>query len=211
MPCRSASGYPAGTPVRGPPGPGPPGGPGAPPGARLGPPVWAPKMGPFGAISNGILQSNGGSRGSPPGCTFWAPGPRGARGAKKCTFFWVFNNSPSRDSFGDFFWAPRDGPKWGYPGSDRWVCRLGPSLWDHIPHHAQHVPAWAGAVREHGCDGTRSRLFCASGGYVAMRKSTSLKARDGSPAQGCRRCERGEAVCESQTRPEPRSAARGPP
>ena len=44
-----------------------------------------------------------------------------------------------------------------------------------------------------------------------MRKSTSLKARDGSPAQGCRRCERGEAVCESQTRPEPRSAARGPP
>ena len=88
---------------------------------------------------------------------------------------------------------------------------MGQSLWDHIPHHAQHALLGTGAVREHGCDGTRSRLFCASGGYVAMRKSTSLKARDGSPAQGRRRCERDEAVCESQTRPESRSAARGPP
>ena len=88
---------------------------------------------------------------------------------------------------------------------------MGPCLWDHIPHHAQHALLGTGAVREHGCDGTRSRLFCASGGYVAMRKSTSLKARDGSPAQGCRRCGEGEAVCESQTRPDPSECRPRPP
>ena len=71
--------------------------------------------------------------------------------------------------------------------------------------------AWDRCGREHGCDGTRSRLFCASGGYVAMRKSTSLKARDGSPAQGCRRCGEGEAVCESQTRPDPSECRPRPP
>ena len=49
----------------------------------------------------------------------------------------------------------------------------------------------AGAVREHGCDGTRQRPFCAGGGYVAMRKSSSLKARDGSPAQGMSQMRRG--------------------
>jgi len=38
-------------------------------------------------------------RGAPPG------------GAKKCTFFWVFNNSPSRDKSEDFFFH-FFGPKW---------------------------------------------------------------------------------------------------
>ena len=35
-------------------------------------------------------------------------GPQGGppRGAKKCTFFWVFNNSPSRDKNLDFFHPP---------------------------------------------------------------------------------------------------------
>ena len=28
------------------------------------------------------------------------------RGGKKCTFFWVFNNSPSRDSLVPFFSPP---------------------------------------------------------------------------------------------------------
>ena len=43
-------------------------------------------------------------RGVSGGCTFGPPGT--PRGAKKCTFFWVFNNSPSRDSLGPFFPPP---------------------------------------------------------------------------------------------------------
>ena len=51
----------------------------------------------------------------------WHPGtpPRGGfpRGDKKCTFFWVFNNSPSRDSLAPFFDPPRDPPFWPFWGS----------------------------------------------------------------------------------------------
>ena len=50
--------------------------------------------------------------GGPQGVPFLAP-PGCPRGAKKCTFFWVFNNSPSRDSLGHFFPTPFLG---GYPG-----------------------------------------------------------------------------------------------
>ena len=45
--------------------------------------------------------SGGGSRGGTGGPPGTPPGPRGA---KKCTFFWVFNNSPSRDKDGTLFW-----------------------------------------------------------------------------------------------------------
>jgi len=52
-------------------------------------------------------------------------GPPG--GAKKCTFFWVFNNSPSRDRILLFwhFWSksgpPGDPPFWGlFWGSEIW-------------------------------------------------------------------------------------------
>ena len=64
---------------------------------------------------------------------FWDP--RGApRGAKKCTFFWVFNNSPSRDKILGQFLGPPGHPVWGpsqgYPNGppDRpygWVPQLG--------------------------------------------------------------------------------------
>ena len=51
---------------------------------------------------------------------FWHPGtpPRGGspRGDKKCTFFWVFNNSPSRDSLAPFFDPPRDPHFWPFSG-----------------------------------------------------------------------------------------------
>ena len=55
----------------------------------------------------------GAPRGGPPG------GPPG--GAKKCTFFWVFNNSPSRDSLSPFFAPPilgQFGTVWGTPPWD---------------------------------------------------------------------------------------------
>ena len=47
------------------------------------------------------------------------PLARGRREAEKCTFFWVFNNSPSRDRFRPpGFWdkirgGPESGPGWG--------------------------------------------------------------------------------------------------
>ena len=47
---------------------------------------------------------------------FWGiPGrpPGGVpRVHKKCTFFWVFNNSPSRDSLAAFFGLPRTPHFW---------------------------------------------------------------------------------------------------
>ena len=133
-------GTPGGPPGRPPPGPppgapgqGPPrggkfpgaraGGPGAPPGAPgrpRAPPAGGPKMGPFGGHLDYILYYRPPLWGGPPGVPFLAP--RGApppRGAKKCTFFWVFNNSPSRDSFLGFFGPPGQGPRTGYPGQDR--------------------------------------------------------------------------------------------
>ncbi len=121
-------GGPRGAPARGPPG-GPPGGPKSGP---PGPPKWAL----FGALFIFFLYYSGGSRGVPPGYTIWAPGPRGPRGAKKCTFFWVFNNSPSRDSFWAFFPPRARGPDPGYPSQDRPYGGIGgstPSSYRAIP------------------------------------------------------------------------------
>ena len=42
---------------------------------------------------------------------------------KKCTFFWVFNNSPSRDSLGPFF-GPRDSAVFGIYGVSHRACRI---------------------------------------------------------------------------------------
>jgi len=96
-----------GAPPRGTP-PGTP--PGDPPGTPLGPPLgtpfWAPLGRPYIYTMVFLDPPEWGSRrvhfvpplGDPPG-----GGPPGPRGAKKCTFFWVFNNSPSRDSLVPFF------------------------------------------------------------------------------------------------------------
>ena len=119
---------PPGTPSRGPPksaprgpgkfpgkfpGPGP-GRAGGARGARAGaraprrePPPGPPKMAHFGPIILFFILETpkmgvppwDPPPGHPPGAP--APGP----GGKKCTFFWVFNNSPSRDSLGPFFQA----------------------------------------------------------------------------------------------------------
>ena len=106
------------------PGPGrPPGAPrgrpgGAPGGSRE-PPPGTPIFGPFGpniyyfAVDMGFLGGPWPPPQNPPRDPPGAPPPGGA---KKCTFFWVFNNSPSRDSLGHFFRPPRDPPFWPSPG-----------------------------------------------------------------------------------------------
>ena len=140
MHWHSASGYPtgpqmdpSGTPCPGAPGGARPGGPrrgagnfpgpggprGRGPGGPPGGPKWGPRGPPkwplFGAYYYSFCTKKGGPGGVPPGCTV-PPGAPGPRGAKKCTFFWVFNNSPSRDSFGPFFGTPPEGHFGGYPG-----------------------------------------------------------------------------------------------
>ena len=131
MPCRSASGYPAGTPVRGPPGPGPPGapagkfpGPGPPgPGAARGapggpkwPPAGAPKWALFGPFSTINRITQGGPGGYPPGCTFWAPGPGGPGGPKSAHFFGYLITLPVGTVLGTFFGPPGTGQNGGIRG-----------------------------------------------------------------------------------------------
>jgi len=82
-----------------------------------------PKMGPFWDPFLGlyikVLQLNppfwgvpGGVPGDPPWGPPWGGPPGGPPGGgKKCTFFWVFNNSPSRDSLG-----PPEAPPGTPPG-----------------------------------------------------------------------------------------------
>ena len=140
MHWHSASGYPtgpqmdpSGTPCPGAPGGARPGGPrgareisrargapgagapGGPRGAQNGAPE-DPQNGPFlGPIIILFVLKRGVQGGYPLGA-LCPGGPPGPRGAKKCTFFWVFNNSPSRDSFGPFFGTPPEGHFGGYPG-----------------------------------------------------------------------------------------------
>ena len=68
-----------------------PGRPGAPPGGPRADPGKRPH--PRGVEEKYSMEMgvSGGAPGGPPG------GPRDGPGGKKCTFFWVFNNSPIRD------------------------------------------------------------------------------------------------------------------
>ena len=81
-----------------------------------------------------LFYSIGTPLGPPVGGPPW--GGRAAGGAKKCTFFWVFNNSPSRDNLKFFFprgpprdphfGPPPDPPFWAPPGTcldQGWVWR----------------------------------------------------------------------------------------
>ena len=160
------------------PAPRPPGGPrGAPGGPRFGPPKWAR----LGAGLYYCIWEN-----PPFGGPRWGP-PRGGRGpapggAKKCTFFWVFNNSPSRDDLGHFrvsgfsalgrFRGPSPGgirggyPVWGWP----WVVSGGSVLTQ---------SARMDGVRRR--DGTPTPN--GAGGTCPRRSPSSLKARTGRSAQ----------------------------
>ena len=126
----------------------PPGAPRAPPGRPPGHPPGGPVWGPNPGLLYMYLYYPGGSdpppRGAVRGCTFGPPGGAPPRGAKKCTFFWVFNNSPSRDSLGPFFGPPRDTPIWGH--TPRWgpwsVTRSSPRRTGsaYRPHQTQSAP-----------------------------------------------------------------------
>merc|ERR1712240_676060 len=74
-----------------------------------------------------LFYSIGTPLGPPVGGPPW--GGRAAGGAKKCTFFWVFNNSPSRDNLKFFFprGPPRD-PHFGPPRTPHFGPPPGPCL-----------------------------------------------------------------------------------
>jgi len=181
----------------GPPGPGAPrGAPRGPPGTPPGPPGWGPIYMSFVHL--------GGSPGGPPG---GPPGGVPPGGPKSAHFFGYLITLPVGTKIGIFSTFFR-GPKWakmGVPGGDR-----GGACWDSAYDTACN--ALCLGWRPRGGQLRRApRAALRAWGVRSARMASSLKARDGSPAQGCRRCESDEAVCESQTRPEERSAARGPP
>ena len=85
-------------------------------GPKMGP-FRPPKKDPFWRHIYMFYITNPPKRGSQEGSKMDPPRgpPRGVprgpvRGGKKCTFFWVFNNSPSRDSLGHFFAPPGTAP-----------------------------------------------------------------------------------------------------
>ena len=127
---------------------------------------------PFWGVRQGALFA---PPGDPPG-----GGPPGdPPGGKKCTFFWVFNNSPSRDSLGPFFrffrvpgTALLGGHLLGYGR----VVRLGQSLcrllglW--IPHLAQPAPQrWQDWLGRRASDGYPLAGLTANGWYVPSGRS----------------------------------------
>ena len=147
---------------RGPPARGPPGAPRGPPGGPLRGPPWGPLWGPLYIY---FLYSRGVLGGYPPRAP---PGPRGAPGppgGKKCTFFWVFNNSPSRDKNLGFFGPPGTGQNGGLRGVSGGVCG-GTPLGRVFMAPSAGGYAWDWCPRGGGCDGTLARPY-ARGGYVA--------------------------------------------
>ena len=83
-----------------------PGRPGTPAGTPRRDPQNGPENGPFfGPYIVYMYITDPPGRGCQEGALLAPPrGPPG--GGKKCTFFWVFNNSPSRDSLVPFFSPP---------------------------------------------------------------------------------------------------------
>ena len=62
---------------------------------------------------------------------FWAGFPGSRKKPKKCTFFWVFNNSPSRDSLSLFF-PPRFWDSLGQFGVSQLTCRISGGSMTHL-------------------------------------------------------------------------------
>ena len=178
------------------PGAPPAGRPGRPRGGRKSAPREAPNRAHFGTVFLGLsyyfvleMGVPGGSRrGTPGGCIFGPPGRGAPRGAKKCTFFWVFNNSPSRDSLGPFFGPPRDPhfwPVWGWYPSVLAARAL--FMWS-LPsidrHHAQHAPqAMVGALGRDASDGYPLDGLTSNGWYVRPGRAPPSKQ-----ARKCAQC-----------------------
>ena len=164
-PARGRPGGGAGPPAPGAPRPGAPRGPpGRPPGRPLRDPLLGPDLGPLYMVFVLVTPQMG----VPRGCTLAPPGrppggaPRG--GAKKCTFFWVFNNSPSRDSLG-LPGGPGDTPA-GPPilAPIRGTCG-GQCLWDRLTPRVA-CPRWAGPLGRRASDGYPLAGLTANGWYV---------------------------------------------
>ena len=122
-------------------------GPGTPRGPGRGAPEMCPKWTLFGPYYTLFSAFEPPFWGGPQGVPFLGS-PGCPRGRKKCTFFWVFNNSPSRDSLGHFFPTPFLG---GYPG-DRgdtpiWAVLMGSNGAMEPPPCAASC-AWDWIVRE---------------------------------------------------------------
>ena len=135
-----------------------------------------------------------------------APGAPPGR-AKKCTFFWVFNNSPSRDSLGHFFRPraapghPREPPRNPPPGpgeAPRSSPRRTGSHYRTAPDAV--CPAERdGALGRRPSDGYPLDGLTANGWYVAVGRAPP--SRQGRKSAQHREVTRKEpAVCESQTR-----------
>jgi len=102
-------------------------------------------------------------------------GPPGGppRGAKTCTFFWAFNNSPSRDSLG-LPGGPGDTPA-GPPilAPIRGTCG-GQCLWDRLTPRVA-CPRWAGPLGRRASDGYPLAGLTANGWYVPSGRGPPSK------------------------------------
>ena len=184
MPCRSASGYPSGTPVRGPPARGPPGGPRGeisgppargPPGRPGRPrgPVWGPQYGhPKWALSGpflmGFYNQMGGPGGTPLGVHFGPRGPGGPGGPKSAHFFGYLITLPVGTVFGLFFPPGDRGQIRGIPARTAHmgvsgappppVIGLSPGPCPHHAQHARHGPVRLGSMAATGPASASSAL-----------------------------------------------------
>ena len=186
--------------------PGPPGRPGSPPGALRDRPARSPFSGPNSIV---FVVLGGGFGGYAPTPLGTPPGRPGAREGKKCTFFWVFNNSPSRDkNLGRF--SGRDKNR-HFPGT-RYSPPFGPYLGvclESMPmpfHHARHlfgychrVSAYVTHHAEHAmlgqvcqgdglATGTHWTALRPMGGTWPSEDHSGAPARCGSIAQGLAGC-----------------------
>ena len=133
-----------------------------------GPPKWARKWALFWALYSIYVYYRPPREGVPGGCTFGTP--RGTpRGGKKCTFFWVFNNSPSRDSlrpprafFPSRFW----GQFGGYPFGSVFIGPIQPM-------RSMHCRAVA--LGRRASDGYPLRGLTRNGWYVPFGRATPSK------------------------------------
>ena len=188
-------------------------------GAQNGP-LWDPQKGAQKGAQKGPFYRDppyantyekGGPRGAQNGTRNGAPwgAPRGAPGgAKKCTFFWVFNNSPSRDKNLAFFRPPGTGPggpKWGVWG---WI-------WGYLPGAVVIAPqelryGWGWCPRGERCDGTLARPY-ARGGYVALGWAPPSRQGTEVPRRGVAGAGAARPFAIAKRGPSRGSADRGPP
>ena len=146
-----------------------PGRPGTPAGTPRRDPQNGPENGPFfGPYIVYMYITDPPGRGCQEGALLAPPGGP-PRGGKKCTFFWVFNNSPSRDSlrpprafFPSRFW----GQFGGYPFGSVFIGSIQPM-------RSMHCRAVA--LGRRASDGYPLRGLTRNGWYVPFGRATPSK------------------------------------